>query len=496
MLFNSYLFLFVFLPLTLLVFFGARAVGKMAWSIPALVIASLIFYSTSGLSYLALLVCSILFNFTISQFIANGKAGWPRIFLIVGILGNLFVLGYFKYYNFFIENFSDLTGIVLTLHKIALPVGISFFTFTQLAYLVDCHKLRSSERNIVNYALFVTIFPHLIAGPIIHHAQVRPQFERLKRTPIDSAMIVTGVTMFVIGLAKKALIADNVAGVASLIFDAADGGKTITSAAAWLGTVAYTLQIYFDFSGYSDMAIGLALLFGIKLPINFNSPYKSTSIVEFWRRWHMTLSTWLRDYVYIPLGGNRGGELMRLRNVFLTMLIGGVWHGAGWTFVVWGALHGAYIVVNHLMRKFTPDVLSGEGIGTVVLKRATTLLLVMVAWIFFRATSLDGALSVLSSFAFLGDAGATPLAIQPMDYLAVAVAALIALFAPNTQQLAGYNDNPAVPLAQGNGTSLRALLSGRGTLSAGPVTAIACGVTFAFVLAVIWRPAIFIYFNF
>ena len=405
MLFNSYAFLFGFLPLALSVFYVLRRFGWLGASVASLTLASIAFYAYWKPGDTWILLGSILFNYLASRWTVRLEGRASRLMLAAGICGNLAVLFYFKYFNFITSNLAAAGGIEYVARAIVMPIGISFFSFTQIAYLVDCYRSRTHESNIVNYALFVTIFPHLIAGPIIHHAQMRPQFDRIGREPIHTEFIRMGILIFVIGLAKKVLLADNLVVGADAVFNAADQGAAIGAGSAWTGVIAYSLQIYFDFSGYSDMAIGLALLFGLRLPVNFDSPYKSRSIIEFWRRWHITLSTWLRDYLYIPLGGNRHGEWLRLRNIFITMLLGGLWHGAGWTFVIWGALHGAYIVVNHLLHKpAAPPDAPHIAVG----KQAATLLLVMFAWVFFRAKSLPAALVLLQSMA----AGFSPSALS------------------------------------------------------------------------------------
>jgi alginate O-acetyltransferase complex protein AlgI len=498
MLFNSYPFLFVFLPLALLAFYGLRRLGWLRASVASLTLASIAFYSYWRPADTSILLASILFNFYVTRGMVRAQGRWGRSLLVVGICGNLAVLFYFKYFNFVAGNLAAVGGFEYAARAIVMPIGISFFTFTQIAYLVDCFRSRTCEANLVNYALFVTIFPHLIAGPIIHHAQMRPQFDRIGRTPVDAEMVRMGLVVFVIGLAKKVLLADNLALGADAVFGAAEHGANLGAAAAWSGVVAYTLQIYFDFSGYSDMAIGLALLFGLRLPLNFDSPYKSRSIIEFWRRWHMTLSAWLRDYLYIPLGGNRSGELMRLRNIFLTMLLGGLWHGAGWTFLIWGALHGGYIVVNHVMRarrpragaRPAPSPWAGTG------QQAATLLLVMIAWVFFRAKTVPAALGLLQAMA--GGIALPALApgLEPVLYFWIVVGTAIALVAPNTQQLVRYTAKLDEPLQLAPGPTLRAVLSRRPALPATPAVALACGLLFAAAFAQLWRPAIFIYFNF
>lgn len=404
MLFNSYPFLFGFLPITLVVFLvlihraGARA--AQIW----LACASVLFYAWSGWQFLFVLFGSILFNWqlgrTISKAVNNGKR--PRIAFLTAISANLLLLGYFKYAIFLDTNLAALTGSSLGLHDIVLPVGISFYTFTQIAFIADVYRGNAAEYRLSRYILFVTFFPHLIAGPIIHHKEMMPQFARQQRVKL--AKIATGITIFAIGLFKKVMIADRVARYASPVFGTVAFGHQVTSFEAWSATLAYGLQIYFDFSGYTDMAIGLSLLFGIKLPQNFHSPYKAVSIIDFWRRWHMTLSRFLRDYVYIPLGGNRKGELRRYLNLLLTMLIGGLWHGAGWTFIVWGAVHGAMLAVNHAWDDFRSWMASkGRRIPPLQSQISTfiTFGAVLFAWVPFRASDIKTTLSFWRSMLFL-----------------------------------------------------------------------------------------------
>ena len=400
MLFTSGEFLFVFLPLTLLVFFAAaRFVGK-AVAAGWLALASLAFYGYWRIEHTALLASSIVFNYWFGEWILRARArGKPpsRALLAVAISANLAALAYFKYADFFLRTAADISGADIPLLGVVLPLGISFFTFTQIAYLVDVHAGKVVERNPVHYALFVTYFPHLIAGPVLHHSEMMPQFRLAEIYRPRLRYFVIGLSFLFMGLAKKVLIADSVAPIANTVFGAGPE-IALAASAAWLGVVAYTLQIYFDFSGYSDMAVGLSLLFGVRLPYNFNSPYKSWSITEFWRRWHMTLSRFLRDYLYVPLGGNRHGRARRYLNLMLTMLLGGLWHGASWTFVIWGGLHGAYLVVNHgwqfLREKlqWTGGGALGRGAGI-----ALTLLCVIVGWVFFRAPDLASAQGILAS---------------------------------------------------------------------------------------------------
>jgi D-alanyl-lipoteichoic acid acyltransferase DltB (MBOAT superfamily) len=314
------------------------------------------------------------------------------------------VLGYFKYANFFLDNANALFGTGLSLGEIILPLGISFFTFTQIAFLVDAWQGKAEEYSLTHYALFVTYFPHLIAGPILHHREMMPQFQLAETYRPHYDKLAAGLTIFVIGLFKKVILADGVAVYVAPVFEAPAAGVTLTFLEAWCGALAYTFQLYFDFSGYSDMAVGLSLMCGIRLPINFHSPYQAVNIIEFWRRWHMTLSRFLRDYLYFPLGGNRRGPARRYLNLLVTMLLGGLWHGAAWTFVVWGGLHGAYLVVNHAWRALRARLghdLSrstpwGRAAGCLV-----TFVAVVAGWVVFRADSLEAAASILRAMAGL-----------------------------------------------------------------------------------------------
>ena len=283
--------------------------------------------------------------------------------------------------------------------QVILPIGISFFTFTQIAFLADTFQKGIRDYALVNYGLFVTYFPHLIAGPVLHHAQMMPQFREPRTYQINSANVAGGLAIFCIGLLKKIVLADGISPYADTVFNAVESGANPGFIEAWIGALAYTFQLYFDFSGYSDMAIGLSWMFNIRIPFNFNSPYQATSITDFWRRWHMTLSAFLRDYLYIPLGGNQKGAIRRYANLLITMLLGGLWHGANWTFVFWGGLHGFYLIVNHgfnvLINKHKAHW-TGNRLFK-VFSWVLTFLAVIIAWVFFRATSFDAALKILTA---------------------------------------------------------------------------------------------------
>jgi D-alanyl-lipoteichoic acid acyltransferase DltB (MBOAT superfamily) len=407
MLFNSLPFIFLFLPLVLAGFFLLGRWNRLAaagW----LALASFVFYGWWSPKYVLLLAGSILFNYSaglaIVRVVLAGDAARGKRLLTAAVVANLALLAYYKYANFFLDSLNAVAGTGWSLGGIILPLGISFFTFTQIAFLVDAYQGKAREFNLVHYGLFVTYFPHLIAGPILHHGEMMPQFARRGIYSPDWDNIAAGATMFLIGLFKKVMIADEIGPYGTPFFDAARSGEALTFIEAWCGALAYSFQLYFDFSGYSDMAVGLSLLFGVRLPANFHSPYKAVNIIDFWRRWHMTLSRFLRDYLYVPLGGNRKSRARRYINLLTTMLLGGLWHGAGWTFVLWGALHGVYLVINHgwreLRRRLGQDIHRstpwGRRLGCLV-----TFLAVVVGWVLFRAESLPAAHNMLSGMAGL-----------------------------------------------------------------------------------------------
>ena len=405
MLFNSYVFLFAFLPLTLAGFF---LLGRLRASLAAawLTAASLFFYGWWNPAYVGLLALSICANYafgmTIARAGAHGEPQTQRRWLLTAVAANLLLLAYYKYANFFVAGINEIAGTGWSPGDIVLPLGISFFTFTQIAFLADTCQGRVREYNFVHYGLFVTYFPHLIAGPVLHHAEMMPQFARRETYRLNYENLAVGSTIFVIGLFKKVMLADGIGVYAKPVFDAAATGMELTALEAWGGALAYTFQLYFDFSGYSDMAIGLSRLFGVTLPLNFHSPYKAVNIIDFWRRWHMTLSRFLRDYLYFPLGGNRRGVVRRHVNLMLTMALGGLWHGAGWTFVLWGVLHGVYLVINHgfraLRARLGHDLAHptrwGRACGC-----AVTFVAVVVGWVLFRAPDAASALAMLKAMA-------------------------------------------------------------------------------------------------
>lgn len=386
MLFNSYAFIFLFLPLTLSVYFYLNSKRLLRGGLVFLVFASLFFYSWWNIIYLPLILSSIVYNFMIGSCLSKTLQDQrKKICLTLGISANLALLGYFKYTDFFFENINYALSWHIPLPHFILPLGISFFTFTQIAYLVDCYKHKVKEYDFLRYTLFVTFFPHLLAGPILHHSEMMPQFSSLRHKKLNYKNISIGLVLFSIGLFKKTVIADTFAVWANAGFDTL---SILTLFEAWATSLSYTFQLYFDFSGYTDMAIGVSLFFNIKLPINFNSPYKALNIQDFWRRWHITLSRFLKDYIYIPLGGNRHSTTTTYMNLFITFLLGGIWHGAGWTFVFWGILHGLALMLHRLWQSFHCEL-------NRYLAWFITFNFINFSWIFFRAKQWDDAIKVI-----------------------------------------------------------------------------------------------------
>ena len=470
MLFTSYEFVFLFLPLSCAAFFAAARQSR-GLALLTLVLASLIFYAYWRVLDLLVIGGSVAFNYAIGKrLFEEVRAVRLRYLLFAGITVNLVGLGVFKYSAFVVTTGNALLGLNLDIPVIVLPLGVSFFTFTQIAFLVDASRRDVRALSPGNYALFVTYFPHLIAGPILHHKEMMPQFDDPSTYRFDAERVGVGLSLFAIGLFKKLIIADGVARYSDPVFFQAANGGGLSLIEAWTGALAYSFQLYFDFSGYSDMAVGISWMFGIRLPVNFHSPYKAASMIEFWRRWHMTLSRFLRDYLYVPLGGNRLGQGRRYLNLFLTMLLGGIWHGAGWTFLMWGALHGLFLCCNHVWRQIPalvhPDNRILHRLGSVS-AWALTFLCVTVAWVFFRADSFSSALEVLKGMAGLNgvilpehylaklglaghwlaqigiEFGAAGLFVGKQGFLALAGVAAIAFLMPNSSQFLGAK-NPGL----------------------------------------------------
>jgi alginate O-acetyltransferase complex protein AlgI len=388
MLFNSHEYLLLFLPISLIVYFGLNRLHLTLASKLWLVVTSLFFYAWWNPKYLPLLLASILINFSIGTALSRSAITTDlnrKALLIFGICVNVILLGYYKYTDFVLTNLNQFFHSGFKLQHIILPIGISFFTFTQIAYLVDAYRRTVKEYDLLNYSLFVSFFPHLLAGPIIHHKEMMPQFSRIRNSVHDYRHLMIGLCLLFAGLVKKVMIADRLGGWAGDGFDIIPNPTLLH---AWAISLCYTFQIYFDFSGYTDMALGAALMFNIKLPVNFNSPYKSLDIQEFWRRWHITLGRFLREYIYVPLGGNRAVPVLVCVNLMVTFLIGGIWHGAAWTFLVWGGLHGAAIVIHYVWKK------ANFRLPT-VLAWLVTFNFINFTWIFFRARDWGAVAKIL-----------------------------------------------------------------------------------------------------
>lgn len=383
MVFSSSMFIFIFLPVVVLVYY----ISSKEIRNNILLIASLFFYAWGGLSYLKILIVSILVNYLFGILIdkAKDKINLKRCFLLLGIILNLLLLFYYKYYDFFVSNVNTLFNSSLSIKNIVLPIGISFFTFQGMSYIIDIYRNDAKvNKNIFSVALYIALFPQLVAGPIIKYKDINNQIN-FRKESIE--FFSYGINRFVVGLSKKVIISDILGAMADNIFNLSTTGIDMTT--AWIGAICYTFQIYFDFSGYSDMAIGLGYLFGFQFPENFNYPYISKSITEFWRRWHISLSTWFREYLYIPLGGNRKGNVYF--NLFIVFIVTGLWHGSSWSFIVWGLWHGLFMIIERLIRnkmwyKKTP----------LFIKLFSTMIIIMVGWVLFRASSLKAALEYLA----------------------------------------------------------------------------------------------------
>jgi alginate O-acetyltransferase complex protein AlgI len=491
LLFNSYQFLFLFFPITLAIYYAIGRFGVRAQNF-VLIAASLSFYAAWSVRFVPLLLGSIIVNFAAGAAITacrrQGRESATAAILTLAISLNLLSIAVFKYAHFFVDNLNAVVGTGFTLGTIILPLGISFFTFEQIGFLVDVRRGEARPTDLLRYSVFVTFFPRLVAGPILRFREIEPQLASLRAGPPSATNLAVGLTIFFIGLVKKTILADGIAPYATAAFAGAARGKPVDFFLSWGGALAYTCQLYFDFSGYSDMAIGAARCFGIRFPMNFFSPYKATSIIEFWRRWHMTLSRFLRDYLYIGLGGNRRGKARRYANLLMTMLLGGLWHGSNWTFVLWGGLHGLYLMVNHawIAVGARSSALSsfrrsraGAAFGFVL-----TFAAVVVGWVLFRSPNLAAAGNMLAGmtgrqgvvipagFAFalqpirsliveLGISFGQTSGTQLIDtFLWVAVLLGVAFLAPTTQELLAAYDPVLEPIG-GSGSAVPRLVGSR-----------------------------------
>lgn len=467
MLFNSYAFIFLFLPAFLIVWqviARARPGSLCLW----LLLASIIFYALWGLPWLGLLIVMVCINHFLGRALAwpyetppearaaSGLVISRRKLLICSLVFNLLPLLWFKYAWFFVQNVALLFHADWLFEPPGLPLGISFYTFIQIAWLISVYRGLIQPLPLTQHAVFSACFPYIISGPIVRQEQIGWQLENL--SILRSENLASGFTLFSLGLAKKIILADSIGFYANAVFNAAAKNWPISGLEAWAGSLCYTFQLYFDFSGYTDMALGLGLMVGLRLPENFNSPYKSTGIIDFWRRWHITLSSWLRDFLYIPLGGNRHGKPRQYANLFLTMLIGGAWHGAGWTFIAWGAMHGLMLCCNHFFRALIRGKTAEKICATLpmrILFIFLTFLCLNFCWVIFRADSLDAGLAIYEAmfsgpfFALPATSGGGAQAIanifnviSPNHYLTnwqpfllLALAFIICWCCPNSRQL-------------------------------------------------------------
>jgi alginate O-acetyltransferase complex protein AlgI len=419
MLFNSYPFLFVFLPAALAMCLLADGYPRLRC--PVLIVLSLAFYAYWDIRFLPLMVLSISINWLLIVLYASYRR--HSAIITLAIAGNVLVLGFFKYMNFFAENFAAL-GIPLGKFDIVLPLGISFFTFHHVMYLVDLRGGKAPLFSFERYALYICFFPQAIAGPLARWSEVMEQFGRRLLRPGCERRFVQGAALVILGLAQKVFLGDRLADTVNPIFLKATK-EAITGSEALAAMLGFTFQIFFDFAGYSDIAIGLALIFGVVLPINFNSPYRSINIREFWRRWHMTLSRFLRDYVYIPLGGNRHGLSRQVAALLATMGLGGLWHGASWTFVVWGLLHGVALAAVAMRPEWFARVPRALSWGA-------TFVFVVVTWVFFRAETFESAWRILAALP------TAPFGDFSNGWRTIAIAAFVAIVIPPAQVLSNH----------------------------------------------------------
>lgn len=473
MLFNSFVFIFAFLPITVIGYFLLNHFRHHTAAKVLLVVASLYFYAFFNWSYLPIIVSSIIVNYLIGKGLDNW-GGWfakhRKLLFSTGIIFNIGLLGYFKYTDFFIENINAFFGTSYLLKNILLPLGISFFTFQQVAFVVDCYKRKGILPKFLDYCNFVTFFPQLIAGPIVLPEEMLPQFESEENRKPRYRNLFDGFFIFSLGLVKKVLIADSIAVFANAGFSL--NVEHFTMAEAWLISLSYTFQLYFDFSGYCDMAIGIGRMFNINLPLNFNAPYRATSFQDFWRRWHMTLNRFLTQYVYIPLGGSRCREPQVLFNIFLVFFISGFWHGAGWTFIIWGICHGFGVIIHRIWHKHGHRMPDWCGMFI-------TFFFINILWVLFRADNLHQAWVIIRSMFDNTNLSLTKVytshlpSIMPntVNMIILFIAIVLALLGPTAYRL--MTDYPRHRLRQ--------------------AMAIACFVTGIFFIS---RVVTFLYFNF
>ncbi len=449
MIFNSYEFIIIFLPLAFIAYAAAQRFAGWQAAYGVLAVASLVFYGQFSVLFLGILSVSVVSNYVIGNVLIRsteaGKASGSL--LAAGIIGNIVALGYFKYMNFFVDIANQVTGGGISHLETILPIGISFYTFIQIGYLIEAHAGQAKQQPFVRYVTFATFFPCVTAGPLVLQREIFKQMEDRKDSVLDARRIAVGSAMFTMGLFKKVVLADSIGPFANTAFNGVAAGQSIDMVTAWAGTLAYTLQLYFDFSGYSDMALGLGAIFGIMLPLNFNSPFKATSISDFWQRWHMTMTRFFTTFVYSPVAmkGMRkavGGQYEPLRRymvsgawpIVFTMLVAGIWHGSGWVFVLYGLLHGVAIAVNNGWKQFNLPKIS-PAMGWLM-----TMSVVASGLAIFRAADVPTALTILSSMwgvsMLFPDIAAESVSLVLADvFPMILVFGAIVLVAPNTQEI-------------------------------------------------------------
>lgn len=491
MLFNSYIFIFAFLPITLLGYFGLHKLNKHKFAKIYLCAMSLVFYGYFNVSYLGIIVSSIIVNFIGSTLLSKTNKKSNRTFLFITLLLiNIGILVYYKYFDFIILNINYLCSASFDALNILLPLGISFFSFQQLSYIIDSYKNKESIKyKFLDYALFVTFFPQLIAGPIVLHDEIIPQFEDEENRKINAKNIAQGMLAFTFGLAKKVLIADIFGLAVNIGFEDINSLNTVT---AIITMLSYTIQIYFDFSGYCDMATGIALMFNIKLPMNFNSPYKAITIVDFWKRWHMTLTRFFTQYIYIPLGGSRKGTIRTYLNILVIFFISGIWHGANYTFIIWGLMHG---IGNVITRIFSKKIEKQNP----VLNWIITFIFINLTWVMFRANSIGDAIlfyKKLLSFDFTGGVTLLNNIVKQFDIVELNV--IFSVFQKVSYYIKGYH----IEIQMFITFALFAILGMKNTNerieSFRPTKTMVIIVTLLFVLSImsLSQVSTFLYFNF
>lgn len=430
MLFNSHEFIFLFLPLTLVGFYAFHWIGRPRWAWSYLTTASIFFYSYWNFIYAPIFYVSLVANLLLLTVLVYGHFGarGRKLAIVLGVCINLGGIAYFKYRVFVENTYRALVGMPLSEEIVFIPLGISFFTFQELACLIEAYKGGINAIDRKYFPLFISFFPQLIAGPIVLHDEFFPQLKDFRWREYLTDKFAVGLSVFIVGLFKKTVMADSLGDFADEFFNSLIGEPGLI--AAWQGVLAYTFQLYFDFSGYSDMAVGLGALCGFRIPPNFESPYKAVSIQDFWRRWHMTLSRFLRDYLYIPLGGNRSGRWKVNRNLLVTMALGGLWHGANWTFVIWGTYHGVLLMVHRKVSQYPFRI--GNAYLHLRLSQLVTFTLVVFGWAIFRSNSWAQAQLVVSAMM----AGEVDIfSANPLCWVYLAGAFLVTAFFPNTGQV-------------------------------------------------------------